>query len=79
MRIDWKRTEPPKDRNVLVYGQPEGEYGSSGQNSYMFTRDVYLARWDDVDEAFCLKGGGWLGPFIEPIAWAEEPEAPNFG
>lgn len=78
--VDWKEGyTAPRDRTILVYGVPDGQYGDTGQNDCAFSEGVYLARWDSLDELFCLKGGGWLGPFIEPLYWAEEPEPPVKG
>jgi len=77
MTIWCKGESAPKDRAIVVYGTPEGEYGSSRQNTAFWPLGIYLAQYDDCDDAFCLKGGGWLGPFIKPIAWAEEPESPK--
>lgn len=65
----------PKDRKILVYGKPTD---TTGDNSVRFLCEgVHLASWDGLDEAFCLDGGGWLGPFIEPLFWAETPEKPQ--
>jgi len=57
----------PRDgRTILVYGQPSdvelGTYHKPG---------FHTAHWDELDQAFCLSGGTWLGPFIDPTHWAE--------
>lgn len=57
-----------KDRTVLIWGTPDKhphlEVEFNGPH-------VFAAHWDQCDEAFCLNGGDWMGPFITPLKWAE--------
>lgn len=63
---------PPKDRYILVYGQPTDIEGCR------FTGPgVNTAYWDAIDSSFCIKGATWQGPFITPTHWAEEPPKPT--
>ena len=75
---DWKLIErAPKDRTILVFGQPS-DLVMDGDTlvSYKYPA-VYSAAWDEIDEAFCLSGGSWLGPFIEPTHWMFLPGGPK--
>ena len=73
---DWNSPETaPKNRKILVYGQPEDVKGDNAVKFY--APGIHLAMWDGLDEAFCLDGGGWLGPFIKPLAWTEAPSKPT--
>lgn len=70
----WRPIETaPKDgTTILVFGHPESI------ELVRYTRAaVYSAAWDNIDEAFCLSGGTWLGPFIEPSHWMPIPEPPK--
>jgi len=71
--MDWRPIETaPKDRGILVYGKPEDIEGVR-----FLSNGVHAAYWDDIDSRFCLKGATWMGPFIDPICWQEEPYAPE--
>lgn len=68
----WQPPETaPKDRPILIYGKPEDIDGVR-----FLGNAIYAAHWDEIDSRFCLKGGTWLGPFIDPICWQDEPPAP---
>lgn len=69
---EWKDMgSAPKDRNILVYGKPTDVEG------VRFTLPgVHTAYWDELDSSYCIKGASWLGPFIKPLCWMEEPSAP---
>ena len=60
----------PKDRLILVYGTPD---------EHPMLEVIYdgpswfTAYWDGIDEAYCINGGDWMGPFIKPIKWGELP------
>jgi hypothetical protein len=70
---EWRFDAPPKDRPFLTYGKP-----SDIEGVRWFVDGVHLAYWDDMDSEFCIKGATWMGPFIEPKAWMEEPDIPVF-
>lgn len=61
----------PKDRYFLAFGKPEDMEGVTFKHP-----GVHAAYWDEIDGRFCIKGATWLGPFIDPLAWMEEPKAP---
>lgn len=67
----WMVTPPPKDRPFLAYGKPTDIEGCR-----WLSPGVHLAYWDHIDSAYCIKGATWMGPFIEPLAWQEEPAPP---
>ena len=71
--MDWQPIETaPKDRTILVYGQPtdipELQFTGPG---------TFTAYWDEIDSAFCLTGGTWRGPFIKPTHWMPLPPLPS--
>jgi len=71
---NWQPIETaPKDgSSFLVYGQPQDT------GLVRFRNDsVYSAYWNRLDEAFCLEGGSWLGPFIVPTHWMPLPVQPT--
>lgn len=71
---DWNRAETaPKVRAILVYGKPTDIEGCE-----FIVPGVHTAYWDEIDRRFCIKGATWLGPFIDPLCWQEEPSAPQF-
>lgn len=66
---EWRTVKSaPKDREIFVYGTAKGGHP---ENEVKMTEGIYIAQWDHIDEAFCIKGGGWLGPFIEPLYWRD--------
>lgn len=69
-------TAAPKDGTcVLVYGTIQQHPCLSVT---IITGPVHaVANYEQIDEAWWLPGGDWLGPFIEPIAWMPLPEAPE--
>lgn len=71
----WQSIETaPKDgSSILVYGLPERH----PKLESWFNQSVpIVAHWDSIDEAFCISGGDWLGPFIDPTHWMPLPEPP---
>ena len=82
---DWRLIDaepnlgkPPWDGTaVLVFGKPE-DLEINGDILVRFIKPlICTAHWDETDEAFCLTGGSWLGPFIQPTDWAPKPEPPE--
>lgn len=70
---EWQSMESaPKDRCILVWGQP-----TDMPNTRFLKPGVHAAYWDPIDQSFCLKGADWTGPFIEPVCWQEEPAPPQ--
>ena len=74
----WQPIETaPKDGTILVFGQPSDlEMDGAILVSYKGPA-IYSAAWDEIDEAFCLSGGSWLGPFVEPTHWMPLPKPPE--
>lgn len=75
---EWQPIETaPKDgRSILVFGWPSNlEVNGNVLVSYKRAA-IYSASWDEIDEAFCLSGGSWLGPFVKPTHWMPLPEPP---
>ena len=74
--MEWQpiSTAPKDGSTILVFGVPEKHPSlESG-----FTGPVQVtAHWDMIDEAFCITGGDWLGPFIKPTHWMPTPPAPK--
>ena len=71
---EWQpiETAPRDGTTILVFGQPKDielvGFRCPG---------VHTAAWDEIDSAFCLTGGTWLGPFIYPTHWQSCPSAPD--
>lgn len=75
---EWRTIDSaPRDgTRVLVYGKPE-PLRMDGETLVEWNiTGVHAAYWDACDGAFCLDGGSWLGPFIEPTHWQPLPEPP---
>ena len=74
----WELIESaPKSETILVFGQPE-DLEMQGATLVSYKRpSVYSAAWGEIDEAFCLSGGSWLGPFIDPTQWQPLPPEPT--
>jgi hypothetical protein len=70
----WRPIETaPKDgTTILVYGLPQSIEGVSYHRPA-----AYTAAWDTIDDAFCLSGGTWVGPFIDPAYWMPVPPPPT--
>lgn len=69
----WQPGETaPKDRSILIWGQPKNTdmVGFNGPG-------IFTAYWDSIDQAFCLSGASYLGPFVKPLLWMELPEKPE--
>lgn len=66
------RTAPRNGNTILVYGKPKNT------KLLQFTKaGIHTAYWDPIDQAFCLTGGTWEGPFIKPKKWQPTPELPH--
>lgn len=61
----------PKGRKILVWGKPK-----STQLVKFSTEGWHTVEWDALDQAFCLTGGTWEGPFIKPKFWMHLPAEP---
>ncbi len=73
---EWQPIETaPKDgSSILLFGVPSKHHAlqSTFHKPWFFT-----AHWDSIDEAFCINGGDWCGPFISEGYWMPLPEAPK--
>lgn len=65
-------TAPEDGTTILVYGLPESKETVTYKKPA-----VYTAAWDEIDRRFCLSGGDWTGPFVEPTHWMPRPDAPD--
>lgn len=65
----------PKDgTTILVYGVPERH---PSLQSWFTNPTIIAAHWEHIDEAFCISGGDWLGPFVSPTHWQPLPAPPT--
>lgn len=65
----------PRDgTRIAVFGKPE-----DAADLKFTAPGVHAAYWDSIDEAFCLDGASWFGPFIEPSKWQPLPPPPVDG
>ena len=78
MPDNWQPIQTaPKDGTILVFGKPTALV-INGDTLVSFNKPAaYTAAWDEIDDAFCVSGGSWLGPFIEPTHWMLLPEPPD--
>ncbi len=67
----------PKDGTILVFGKPCDLVIGNVVMVKFKNPAAYTAAWDELDEAFCVSGGSWLGPFIEPTHWMPLPDPPK--
>jgi hypothetical protein len=77
--MEWQPIETaPKDRTIIVFGQPS-DLILNGDKLVTFKKPMACsACWDDIDQAFCVTGGSWLGPFVmDPSHWMPLPEPPK--
>lgn len=74
-RDAWQPIETaPKDGTpILVYGQPERH---PNLQSWFERPTRIVAAWEPLDEAFCIVGGDWMGPFVAPTHWMPLPVPP---
>ena len=69
--------EAPRDgTTILVYGQPSDLVIDENTLVSFKAPRVYTAAWDEIDGAFCLSGGSWLGPFVGPTHFMPLPPPP---
>ena len=75
----WRQIETaPKDgRTVLIFGKPNNLVINGDELLTFKQAAIYTAAWDEIDEAFCLSGGSWLGPFVAPTHWMPLPDPPK--
>lgn len=67
--------EAKTGENILVYGLPTTVESNELKTVEYRHPGWHTAHWDSIDQAFCLSGGSWLGPFIlEPLAWMPLPK-----
>lgn len=70
-------TAPRDGTTILIFGKP-GDLEMDGAVLVGYRQPaVYTAAWDEIDQAFCLSGGSWLGPFVEPSHWQPVPAPPT--
>ena len=64
----------PKDGSlILVYGIPE----SDERLNVVYTKpSLFTAYYDSIDQAFCINGSDWAGPFINFSHWQKLPDNP---
>lgn len=76
---EWRTIESaPKDgQRILVFGQPDDLVIDGNTLTHWAKPGIHAAAWDEIDNAFCLDGGSWLGPFIEPTHWMSLPPPPG--
>ena len=75
----WRKIETaPRDgTTVLVFGQPNNLV-IDGNTLVEYRAPARItAAWDAIDEAWCVSGGSWLGPFVTPTHWMPLPKEPN--
>jgi len=72
----WQPIETaPKDGNIiLLFGIPSIHPHLKVE---FLGPDIFTAYWDQIDDAFCMNGGDWLGPFIEASHWMPLLPAPD--
>lgn len=73
---EWQPIETaPKDGTpILVFGKPQKH---PNLESWYDGSAIFTAEWDAIDESFCILGGDWLGPFIDPSHWMPLPAPPK--
>lgn len=64
----------PKDKGILVWGQPT-DLEMDGNVLVSFNAPLAVSvYWDEIDEAYTVMGGSWLGPFVlNPKGWQPLP------
>ncbi len=69
-------TAPKDGTTILVFGKPNDlKIGGDILTTYKIPA-AYTASWDEIDGAFGLSGGSWLGPFVIPTHWMPVPKPP---
>ena len=75
--MEWQPIETaPKDRTILVYGQPSNLKVNGDVLVTYRAPLVCTAAWDELDDAYVVTGGSWLGPFVDPTHWMPLPKPP---
>lgn len=76
---EWQPIETaPRDYKQTIVWQPKAfDTFEAGQRMATSPPGPYNAHWDEVDQAWCLSGGTWTGPFLEPTHWMPLPEPPK--
>ena len=77
-RMEWRdiATAPKDGTLILVRGKPTDHPGLEVE---FLAESTFTAYYEPIDEAFCINGGDWMGPFIEPTAWMPLPAPPTEG
>lgn len=75
----WQPIETaPKNYSQILVWQPTSFDTMDGETKMASSpAGPYNAHWDTIDGAWCLSGGTWLGPFLEPTHWMPLPAAPD--
>ena len=74
---DWQPIATAPRDHILVYGQPQNLVIDGNEVATYRGPFVCSAHWDEIDQAYVLDGGSWLGPFIEPTHWMPLPAPPK--
>lgn len=78
---EWQpiETAPRDGTTILIFGQPDDLLMADGSGPLVqfSTPGTFTAAWDEIDDAFVLSGGSWLGPFVAPTHWMPLPSPPK--
>jgi len=77
---EWQdiSTAPKDGRTILVFGMPTDLVVSGDTLVHFNYPGAFTAAWDQIDDAFSLSGGSWMGPFFnKPTHWMPLPSPPE--
>jgi hypothetical protein len=73
----WQLMETaPLDRLVLVWGVLDPHPDFRHLYGAELRPRLFTAYWDEIDQAWCINGATWLGPWVTALAWQPLPPMP---
>lgn len=75
--MEWQPIETaPKDKLILLFGLLDPHPEDIGLHGNLDRPGRYTGYWCQLDEAWSVAGGTWLGPWVNPTHWMPLPDPP---
>ena len=75
---DWQPIETAeKTLPLMLFGFLDPHPDSRELYGHLDRPTRAVGYWDEIDEAWCVTGSTWVGPWFKPTHWQPLPEPPK--